>query len=269
MSGMEDEKKSGTAHLEGFLLVANNSSGKSSVQVIHQVLANANIFVFGELLEVPSIKQLDKTEFQPHLDLLKVFAYGTYLDYKDKAPKQHLPQLTPPQLRKLKQLSIVDFCSRNKAVPYSQLCKDLDISNVRELEDLIIDCVYAGLIQGKLDQKVGAFEVQNVIGRDLGPQDVSEMMASLDRWLKAAEQLQESLDKKIVAANQAHERAKKEEEDLAKQKADVVEALKLQREQGGGGGTDGGSDLMGFLGGGRRRPGGHKGGGRQQMGGRR
>ncbi len=40
-------------------------------------------------------------------------------------------------------------------VPYDHLMQQLGVSNVRELEDLLIsDCFYPKLIRGKLDQKV-------------------------------------------------------------------------------------------------------------------
>ena len=45
--------------------------------------------------------------------------------------------------------------SSPQSIPYSTLLKELDIaaSNVRELEDLIIEAIYAGIIQAKLDQR--------------------------------------------------------------------------------------------------------------------
>lgn len=96
-----------------------------------------------------------------------------------------------------------------QVVPYDLLLKELDITNVRELEDMIIDCVYqgnssargsscvdsahahvvlrcaassAGLIKGKLDQKKSAFEVTSTIGRDIGPSDVPDMLKKLTAW---------------------------------------------------------------------------------------
>ena len=51
-------------------------------------------------------------------------------------------------------LSIVDFSQKSKVLQYQDLAKALDIpaGNVRELEDLIIDCIYNELVEGKLDQ---------------------------------------------------------------------------------------------------------------------
>ena len=40
-----------------------------------------------------------------------------------------------------------------QSIPYSTLQQELDIIDLRELEDLIIEAIYAGIIQAKLDQK--------------------------------------------------------------------------------------------------------------------
>lgn len=42
------------------------------------------VYVFSELLENENIKSLEGTEFDPSYQLLKLFAYGNYLDYKSK-----------------------------------------------------------------------------------------------------------------------------------------------------------------------------------------
>ena len=60
--------------------------------------------------------------------------------------------MKPPQVKKLKMLSIVDAAQRSKLLEYPKLMSDLDIGSLRELEDLIIDCIYNDLVSGKLDQ---------------------------------------------------------------------------------------------------------------------
>lgn len=58
----------------------------------------------------------------------------------------------------------------------------LDVPNIRDLEDMIIECIYAGLIVGQLDQQHQKLEVQFAIGRDIGPNDVQLMIGKLDSW---------------------------------------------------------------------------------------
>jgi len=222
----------GTAALEGFEALVKSSSGSACVEVIKQVLKHQQIFVFGELLEAPNIKDLasfQSGQFKPWLELLRVFAYGTYADYK---AKPDLPKLGPKELTKLRQLSIVEYAAKNQVLSYRSLMADLDIGNVRELEDLIIDCVYMGLIQGKLDQRKHAFEVQSVIGRDLGPTEVADMTQLLANWMTGSEALLKNLEKKIEFANLTYEKKKKDTAELEKVKKDTIESLKAGIQSG-------------------------------------
>lgn len=47
-------------------------------------------------------------------------------------------------IKKLQHLTIVSMAIRSKCIPYSELLQELDIKNVRDLEDLIIESIYAG-----------------------------------------------------------------------------------------------------------------------------
>lgn len=86
--------------------------------------------------------QLEEGPFALHFKTLNLFAYGTYKDYlKDRA--QYL-ELTPTQCKKLQHLTIVTLATREKCIPYSSLLEELSIKNVRDLEDLIIEAIYAG-----------------------------------------------------------------------------------------------------------------------------
>ena len=55
-----------------------------------------------------------------------------------------IPQLSPDQILKLKQLTVLTLAESNKVLPYDTLMVELDVTNVRELEDFLInDCMYA------------------------------------------------------------------------------------------------------------------------------
>lgn len=62
------------------------------------------------------------------------------------------------------------------------LLKDLDMRNLRELEDLIIEAVYTDIIQGKLDQRNQMLEVDFCIGRDIQKKDISNIVKTLQEW---------------------------------------------------------------------------------------
>lgn len=177
--------------LEGFLLLCKTSSGAQCVMVLQHVLKHPHIFVFGELLDIPSVKQvrdgyltaaiyssgsnwrqwqsaasqspaadlskrrcyvhcccdtarvhlrapsvtqthvahrpflsppllsalsclslqLADSEHRAWFDLLKVFAYGTYADYK---ATPGLPELGEAELTKLRQLTLVQMASKQR-----------------------------------------------------------------------------------------------------------------------------------------------------------
>lgn len=46
--------------------------------------------------------------------------------------------------KKLKLLSILTMATKSKSVPYDDLLVELDFQDVRHLEDLIIEAIYAG-----------------------------------------------------------------------------------------------------------------------------
>ena len=56
------------------------------------------------------------------------------------------------------------------------------MSNIRELEDLIIDGIYLDVIRGKLDQTKQQFEVEFALGRNLEPAKVESLLLILKEW---------------------------------------------------------------------------------------
>lgn len=69
-----------------------------------------------------------------------------------------------------------------QCLPYSLLLQQLDLKNVRELEDLLIEAVYCDIIQGKLDQRNQQVEVDCSVGRDLGPNELPNIINTLQEW---------------------------------------------------------------------------------------
>jgi len=219
----------GVAALEGFEALVKTNSGQACVMVIQQVLSHASIFVFGELLDQPNVKDLANGPHKQHLELLRLFAYGTYADYK---ANPDLPKLSPKQLTKLKMLSIVEYAAKAKSLLYDDLMKILDVPNVRELEDMIIECITLGLITGKLDHRKRALEVQSVAGRDLGPNEVESMQKAFSSWLGASEALVKQLEQKATAASQNYEKRKKEGVDADNKRKQIVEDIKKEIQEG-------------------------------------
>ena len=66
-------------------------------------------------------------------------------------------------------ISVGDAAQKSKVLSYAVLMRELEVSSVRELEDLIIDCIYNELVEGQLDQLRQLFHVVSCYGRDMRP----------------------------------------------------------------------------------------------------
>ncbi|KAK6920381.1 hypothetical protein RJ641_016285, partial [Dillenia turbinata] len=192
--------------IEYYVKKAESHKGSSLSSVILEATSHPSLFAFSEILAVPNMLEskwvarstkklpdpklvqngvehqvqssLQGTESSAYLDVLRLFAHGTWSDYKSNAGC--LPQLVPDQALKLKQLTVLTLAENNKVLPYDQLMHELDVTNVRELEDFLInECMYAGIVRGKLDQLRRCFEVQFAAGRDLRPEQLGTMIQTL------------------------------------------------------------------------------------------
>ncbi|KAJ8874686.1 hypothetical protein PR048_025552 [Dryococelus australis] len=102
------------------------------LQVFEVVAATSHSVTFEQVLKKIALY---------YYHALHLFAYGTYRQYLDNMLE--LPQLTRGQKKKLQHLTIVTLATRTKCIPYCVLLQELDIKNVRDLEDLIIEAIYA------------------------------------------------------------------------------------------------------------------------------
>jgi len=120
-------------------------------------------------------------------------------------------------------LTVVQLASVNRTIPYDVLLQKLDITNLRELEDLIIECMYVGLLEGKLDQEKHQFQVDQTIGRDVRPGDIDNIISKLTIWQKKSESQIEDIQQKIQYAVNFHEDNKKAKKDY-QNKIDEIKA---------------------------------------------
>ncbi|KIS68400.1 uncharacterized protein UMAG_03491 [Mycosarcoma maydis] len=163
-----------TDRLEALLLVARSTKprGAAAVNLIHQAVSAPGVFFFGELFDVAGVAELSMSS-EIHLvagyQLLCLFSYGTYTDYVHLNRSGCVPELSRDELQKLRQLTLLSLASQHKALSYALLHKAVGIppDNSRELEDLIIETIYAGLISGKLNELQSRFEIHHVQGRDV------------------------------------------------------------------------------------------------------
>lgn len=157
----------------------------------------------------------ESQEHASHYSLLELFAYGTLPDYAAAqtaaaapgGPTMIYPKLNEAQTAKLQRLTLVTFASRARVLDYATLANALGLTTVagstsaagsstgsnasfglsetcvRELEDIIIEALYAGVLSGKLNQQLRRFEVEAAMGRDVrGAQELGDIANSLQAW---------------------------------------------------------------------------------------
>ena len=188
---------------EQFLLLAKSAKGAALATLIHQVLEAPGVYVFGELLDMPNVRELAESDFASTFHLLTVFAYGTYADYLAEA--RNLPPLTEAQKNKLRHLSVVTLAAKVKCIPYAVLPEALALRNVRQLEDLVTEAVYADVLRGSLDQRDQRLEVDYSIGRDIQRQDLSAIARTLQEWCVGCEGVLSGIEEQVSRANQHKE----------------------------------------------------------------
>lgn len=91
-------------------LVASLQAGAlSAEEAVKQALEHKDVYVFGELLDVPAVQALAQSA--PALyRALQVFAFGVYREYVQDAS---LPALTEAQRKKLRLLTVVTLAQKS------------------------------------------------------------------------------------------------------------------------------------------------------------
>ncbi|GAB0096104.1 COP9 signalosome complex subunit 7 [Sergentomyia squamirostris] len=212
--------------LEHFVALAKMAKGAACLDLIKQVLEAPGVYVFGELMECPNIRELENGVNKNYLKTLNLFAYGTFRQYLEM--KDQVLELNSTMQKKLQHLTIVTLAIRNKCIPYQTLLTELNISNVRDLEDLIIEAIYADIIHGKLDQKNSQLEVDYAIGRDIRPDDINQIVDTLQEWCDSCAAVLNCIDSQIHRANAEKVRSIKHKEKIEQEIVNLKKAIKSQ-----------------------------------------
>lgn len=206
-------EKSSTNPLEQFVLLAKTAKGAAALELIKQAVETPGVHTFGELLQMPNIKELENGPHAAYWNTLNLFAYGSYRQYLEN--KSKLLELTPVQKKKLQHLTIVTLATKTKCIPYSVLLEELDVKNVRDLEDLIIEAIYADIIHGKLDQKNSQLEVDYAgFGRDVKPGDMGAVIKTLSDWGETCNAILSCIEHQVNFANGEKQRATQHKEKI-------------------------------------------------------
>lgn len=125
------------------------------------------------------------------------------------------------------------------------------MSTVRELEDLIIESVYLGLVSGKLNQAKKVFEVAEVSGRDVRLSDIHSMLDTLVSWQGTSANVMENIHARILSAEEEHKAVamkKAAKEKSAEEKFNLIRIALENESEGRKGGMAGYDDPMFALG---------------------
>jgi hypothetical protein len=222
-----------SSHLEQYTLLAKTATGRALTELVLQALEHPRVFVFGELLDMSNVQEMESK----YLDLLRIFAYGTFKDYVEK--ESQLPALTAKHIRKLKLLTFVTLASLNKFIKFADLQVEVDLSSSRELEDLIIEAVYQNLVVGKIDQEQQCFVVESHVPRDCRAEDVDDIIKTLESWHETAETMMQALDAMDQHSRTSHDQHHAAQDELEKHVESVQLALRYSD------GTKQGADASG------------------------
>merc|ERR1719158_2512689 len=153
-----------------------------------------------------NIQDLTNGPNSSYLTLLNIFAFGNYKSLLECT--EPLPEVTETMRRKLRLLTVVSLAEQNKMLAYNLLMSELDINTVRELEDLVIEGISAGVIQGKLDQKSSHFEVDYVIGRDIRKSDIGSIVSVLSAWCDNCDNMIKGIESQEDKVNEMKQQLK-------------------------------------------------------------
>ncbi|XP_076284827.1 COP9 signalosome subunit 7 isoform X2 [Lasioglossum baleicum] len=219
-----EPQKSANNPLEQFVLLAKTAKGAAAIELIKQAVETPGVNVFGELLDMPNIKELETGPYVQYWNTLNLFAYGTYKEYLEN--KDKVLELTPTQKKKLQHLTIVTLATKSRCIPYSVLLEELDIKNVRDLEDLIIEAIYADIIHGKLDQKNSQLEVDYAgLGRDVRPADTNVVAETLAAWGQACDTVLACIEDQVTRANLEKQKATNHKERIQRDIANIKKKI--------------------------------------------
>ena len=144
----------------------------------------------------------------------------------------NLPALSAAQLLKLRQLTLLALAKDQSNLTYANVMAALELGTPRDLESLVISCIYAGLVSGTLDPYNQIVAVSSVAPlRDLAPGSVPGMLATLRNWSARCDSTLADLTKQI---EEVRKRAVARWEDEREWEKRVEGALKDEEGKGDG-----------------------------------
>lgn len=226
--------------------------------LVLKVFSEPNVFAGYDQVKSILAPALQKggPEGEKIVKTLDLFSYGTYRGYMQDT-SIFLP-LTDAQIFKLRQLTVLSIVQafalqKNRIIPYQEFQQALDLSTGRQVEEVLVSCIYAGVLGARLCQKTNSLKLDptRVFGtRDVSPTQVPHMVEQLQAMRRALAQSQQTtrasqqamgreLDQYQVFCKQAEEKKKAKLEaprgwDAEGLSGDITAAVRRQKRSRGG-----------------------------------
>ena len=194
-----------SAAAQQYLLLAKSVRGSAAADLVLRVLEHSDIYGFDEFLRLESLVNSLKADHASLLATLELFAYGTLSNYE--AQRSRYISLSATARRKLQLLTLASLAIHARILPYTLLLEQLQVESIRELEDLIIDGIYAQVIRGKLDQLNSRLNVEYAIARDVNTAAFNRMEDVLEKWCLNCSNLLNVLKNEARNANEKEEKS--------------------------------------------------------------
>lgn len=209
-------------------------------------LRDPDVFHFGDLLLSARAQLGEVSEFMPLLEVLSIFAFGTLSDLSDFQRRRASPLALPDDaILKLKQLTLLSLCSEHKTLRTEDLLRPLSARDSGEVEDIVLQCVGAGLFAAKIDQRRQVIVVHSCVGRDVPSSQLDEIIVRLQHWQAACASV-------LAALGQQHSTSALQQEILMREKEAFDAALRQKHSmssmssshlKASGAHADGGSEI--------------------------
>jgi COP9 signalosome complex subunit 7 len=121
--------------------------------------------------------------------------------------------------------------AKDRSLAYAALLQALGLQTPRELEDLVISSVYAGLIRATLDPANQAVRVSSVAAlRDVAPGAVPGFLESLQVWAARCDETLAELDARVA---EVREEASRRAEEKTNWDARLARLVEEEQKSGG------------------------------------
>ena len=139
-------------YLEQYLALARSQTSEKTLGTcIEQALGHPQVFVFGELLAMPSIQKL-QTSSKKHFDTLQLFAYKGWGDYA-KNQASFIP-LNDKMKNKLRLLTLCQLAMQQSTLSYEQIAQNCGLPNdLDQIESIVLSTVQSQLLECRIDQR--------------------------------------------------------------------------------------------------------------------